>query len=138
MATRSRPAIRPAARCRLGQNLCLLQTVQGGGLSTFVLSNPDGDIIAASSSDPTFRRVRLADRDYFRYHLPRRDQQFPADLPVISRATGKRIIPVSIAIRDPQGNLRAVLSASILSNYLGAITPRTCRRAPLRHFRHAA
>ncbi|MCG9059590.1 EAL domain-containing protein [Laribacter hongkongensis] len=97
----------------------LLQTVQGAAaLSTFVLSNPDGDIIAASSSDPTFRRVRLADRDYFRYHLPRRDQQFYVGLPVISRATGKRIIPVSIAIRDREGNLRAVLSASILSNYL--------------------
>jgi len=63
------------------------------------------------------RKANNADREYFRYHRENRDKGPHIGLPVISRSSGKWIIPVSRRIDKPDGSFGGVVLATIDIDY---------------------
>lgn len=76
----------------------------------FVVS-ADG-VLLYDSLSATPEPLNLSDRDYVRHHLDGGDDILFVGKPVISRANGQWIVPVSRRVEDRFGRLRAIIAAA--------------------------
>jgi two-component system sensor histidine kinase/response regulator len=91
----------------------LSQLPQLNGLFVF---DRNGQLIV--SGDPGKpRSYNNADRDYFVFHRTHADRATRVGMPLLSRATGKWVVPVSRRIVDADGNFAGVVVATIDINF---------------------
>jgi two-component system, sensor histidine kinase and response regulator len=91
----------------------LSQLPQLNGLFVF---DRNGQLIV--SGDPGKpRSYNNADRDYFVFHQTHADRATRVGIPLLSRATGKWVVPVSRRIVDADGNFAGVVVATIDINF---------------------
>jgi signal transduction histidine kinase len=93
-------------------------------LHDMIVVGADGRILPPNLTANAAVGVDLSDREYFRFHRDRLETDDPhADTlhvaqPVVSRITGHRIMPVSRALRGPDGAFAGVIGAAIDIDYL--------------------
>ena len=81
----------------------------------FYLMGPDGMQLYKSDNSPL---VNLGDRDYFKRAM--QGESLIAD-PVVSKATGKLLIPVVAPVKDSSGKVIAVLAGSLSLDSVSAL-----------------
>lgn len=79
---------------------------------SFILAGPGGEVFCPQGGGP----VNLLDRDYFRRVLETRG--FVVGDYVISRLTGRPVLPAAYPVLDQRGEVRAVLVATISLDWL--------------------
>jgi PAS domain S-box-containing protein len=82
-------------------------------LADFIFLDPEGQVVTAMSRAEELANRDLSDRDYFRVHLESRSLATRLNRPVQGRLTGIELLPVSRAVRLPNGDLIGVLVAMI-------------------------
>lgn len=87
--------------------------VAGNLLTDFLFIDPEGQVVSVMTHDEGLTHRDLSDRDYFRVHLGGRGLASLISRPVHGRLTGAELIPVSRAVRRPNGELIGVLVAMI-------------------------
>jgi PAS domain S-box-containing protein len=87
--------------------------VAGNALADFVFIDPQGQVESAMTHDDLLVRRDLSDRDYFRVHLSGVSLESLISRPILGRLSGAELIPVSRAVRRPNGELIGVLVAMI-------------------------
>jgi two-component system sensor histidine kinase/response regulator len=87
----------------------LVELPQLNGLFVF---DRTGQLIV-SAQPGKLRSYNNADRDYFIFHRSHADRGARVGVPLLSRATGKWVVPVSRRIADADGNFAGVVVATI-------------------------
>ena len=82
-------------------------------LADFFFIDAEGQVASIMAQDEVLAHRDLSDRDYFRLHLDSLSFGSRVDQPVHSRLTGAELIPLSRAVRRPNGELIGVLVAMI-------------------------
>jgi PAS domain S-box-containing protein len=82
-------------------------------LADFFFIDAEGQVVSAMTHDEALAHRDLSDRDYFRVHLNGPSIDGRISRPVYGRLTGAELIPVSRAVRRPNGELIGVLVAMI-------------------------
>ncbi|HZB53041.1 MAG TPA: hypothetical protein VE527_05420, partial [Reyranella sp.] len=82
-------------------------------LADFIFLDPEGQVVTAMTNTDALANRDLSDRDYFRVHLESRSLATRLNRPVHGRLTGIALLPVSRAVRMPNGQLIGVLVAMI-------------------------
>ncbi len=86
-------------------------------IDVMAIITPDGDPIACSL--PIKKQgVNFRDRPYFEYHQTHPGTDLMVWEPVISRANGKRVIPVTRRIVDRQGKFAGVVNVTVTTESL--------------------
>ena len=85
---------------------------------TYVLISDNGIII--SSNNINLIGLDVSDRDYFRTHRAEPTNGY-LDKPIISRRTGRRVVPLSWAITNADGALIGVLAVNFSAKYFDGI-----------------
>ena len=78
------------------------------GIEDLGLADVDGSVLVSTIDGPV-ADIDLSDRDHFRAHLGRTDSALLISKPVVSRFTDNVILPVSKAVRGPDGELLAIV-----------------------------
>jgi PAS domain S-box-containing protein len=89
-------------------------------VSLVSFTDPDGWIVETSAG-PATERVRNGDREHIRVHLNGSVAGAYMGRPIVGRLTSRWSIPVSRAVREADGKLLGVLTASIDTAAIGAI-----------------
>ena len=89
-------------------------------VSLVSFTDPDGWIIATSAG-PATERIRNGDREHIRVHLDGSVAGAYMGRPIVGRLTSRWSIPMSRAVREADGKLLGVLTASIDTAAVGAI-----------------
>jgi hypothetical protein len=84
---------------------------QGTSYQIFLV-NADG-IVRASSIGPIMSVVDASDRDHFRAHIGHKRDELYISKPFLGRISGRWTMALSRAIRDPSGELLAVLNVTL-------------------------
>ena len=87
-------------------------------LADFIFLDPEGHVVTAMTKAEALANRDLSDRDYFRVHLEGRSLATRLNRPVHGRLSGIELLPVSRAVRQPNGELIGVLVAMIDINGL--------------------
>jgi len=87
-------------------------------ISFVLLIGADGALKATSESLDT-PNINYGDRAYFKAHLAGADTTIGA--PLISRSTGKSIIPVTRAVRNRDGTFAGVILTAVETTYLDGV-----------------
>ena len=82
-------------------------------LADFLFLDPEGQVVTAMTNVEAIANRDLSDRDYFRVHVESRSLATRLNRPIHSRLTGIMLLPVSRAVRKPNGELIGVLVAMI-------------------------
>ena len=82
-------------------------------LADFFFIDPEGQVVSAMTHAEALAHRDLSDRDYFRIHLDSLSLASLLNRPIHGRLTGADLIPVSRAVRRPNGELIGVLVAMI-------------------------
>jgi PAS domain S-box-containing protein len=82
-------------------------------LADFIFLDPAGQVVTAMTKAEALANRDLSDRDYFRVHLGSLSLASRLNRPVHGRLTGIELLPVSRAVRHPNGELIGVLVAMI-------------------------
>src|SRR5258708_1791872 len=91
-------------------------------LAEFLFAAADGRILAsAMGSRILVNQPDITDREYFRFMLGSDDKGTTVSRPIIALRTGKRLLPVSRAVRDAKGKLMGVLVAFLDVKALGRV-----------------
>jgi len=91
-------------------------------LAEFLFAAADGRILAsAMGSRILVNQPDITDREYFRSMLGSEDKGTTVSRPIIALRTGKRLLPVSRAVRDAKGKLMGVLVAFLDVKALGRV-----------------
>lgn len=105
---------------RLGAKLDINRYIAEGVLdgrlfNTLSVVDERGNIVATSrTADPAVRSVNYADRDFFREHQARRNQDtFYINKPVLERISNVWQVPVSRRIIKPDGSFGGVIVLSV-------------------------
>lgn len=80
---------------------------------------PDGSYLQSYPDEPPSGQV-VADRDYVQAHLGG-DAGLFIGSPITSRVNGLRVLPVSLALRGPHGELRAVTAVMVHLDHLDGL-----------------
>ncbi len=89
-------------------------------VSSIVLTNAQGIVIAEATRYPAVHR-NISRSDHFRAQMEGRMQGGIAiGAPVVSKLTGRELIPVSRRINDTSGNFCGVVAAALDPDYLAA------------------
>ncbi|MFX8805474.1 hypothetical protein ABTM67_20075, partial [Acinetobacter baumannii] len=81
-----------------------------------ILIDRRGDVIAGSTVSPP-PPVNLADRTYFKAALADRSGGLHVGVPLRNRVTANWILPLARALRGPDGQVVAVVGASLSIDY---------------------
>ena len=91
-------------------------------LAEFFFAAPDGRILASAMGSRILASPSdITDRDYFRSMLGSEDKGTTVSRPIIALRSGKRLLPVSRAVRDVRGKLMGVLVAFLDVKALGRV-----------------
>jgi PAS domain S-box-containing protein len=91
-------------------------------LAEFFFAAPDGRILASAMGSRILASPSdITDRDYFRSMLGSEDKGTTVSRPIIALRSGKRLLPVSRAVRDTKGRLMGVLVAFLDVKALGRV-----------------
>ena len=82
-------------------------------LADFFFVDPEGQVVSAMTYAEALAHRDLSDREYYRVHLNSLSLATLLNRPVHGRLTGVDLIPVSRAVRRPNGELIGVLVAMI-------------------------
>src|SRR5471032_2640553 len=82
-------------------------------LANFFFLDPKGRILIATTNATELAGRDLSGRDFFRVHLDNVGLESRIGRPIDSRVTGIKLLPVSRAVRRPNGELVGVLVAMI-------------------------
>jgi PAS domain S-box-containing protein len=82
-------------------------------LADFFFVDPEGQVVSAMTHAEALANRDLSDRDYYRVHLDSLSLDSRISRPIHGRLTGAELIPVSRAVRRPNGELIGVLVAMI-------------------------
>jgi PAS domain S-box-containing protein len=89
-------------------------------LAEFFFAAPDGRILASAMGSRILASPSdITNRDYFRSMLGSDDRGTTVSRPIIALRSGKRLLPVSRAVRDAKGRLMGVLVAFLDVKALG-------------------
>ena len=91
-----------------------------GVVSLISFTDPDGWMVATSAG-PLAKRIRNGDRDHIRVQIDDPAAGTYMGRPIVGRLTSRWSIPVSRAVRDADGKLLGILTATIDAAAIGAI-----------------
>jgi len=84
-------------------------------IESFVLIQPDGDVVWATAD--ALIGLNLADRDYFGESLAGPPEGYALGVPVMSRGTNRRVVPIAWPVRTRSGLIVAVVASALGENY---------------------
>ncbi|HSS63421.1 MAG TPA: cache domain-containing protein, partial [Gammaproteobacteria bacterium] len=90
------------------------------GFDTVLLADPAGNLLCAP--DPVTRRLNFSDRSYFKRVL--QSKEFSTGEYVVSRVSGKRVLPVALPLLDDAGTIQRVIIAGRELDWLGSVLER--------------
>lgn len=94
------------------QGLLSLQKSRLPQLNGLFVYDAGGNWIATTTTAPS-HNLNNADREYFIWHREHADPKIHIGHVILSRSTGKLVIPVSLRLNDAQGRFRGVMLGTI-------------------------
>jgi len=86
-------------------------------LDNLVFFDERGNLAAQSNKLPT-PAVNVADREYFIYHQTHSDPDIRIDSPVISRASHRWVLPMTMRLNHPDGSFAGIAAVHINYDFL--------------------
>lgn len=86
-------------------------------LDNLALFDGQGKLVAQSNK-PLTPGINVADREYFIYHRTHSDQGIRIDTPLISRASHRWVLPMTMRIDHPDGSFAGVAAVNINYDFL--------------------
>jgi signal transduction histidine kinase len=84
------------------------------------VAGADGRIIA-STADPGWAAWDASDRDYFRFHADSQKKELYISQPILGRASGRVVVPMSYRLEKADGQFNGVLLATLDPDFLGGL-----------------